>query len=160
LRFYPIPLEQPRRFSSRLHLQDVATTLANLRKIKSHQRIVAQKEAVEIWLPLYDRIVRLFLETVENGWPCQKYPDTWKERALAVLGEYAELRKEHRHCRKMERPKEHSAQLRDFLGRCARKPEHLTGREVGRIRLILNRYEAKRGAPGSMVCDSARRQQV
>ena len=160
LRFYPLPLAQPRRFGSRVHLQDVGSTLETLRRIKPNERILAQKEAVEIWLPLHDRIVALFLETVEQGWPCQRYPDRWAERALALLGEYGELRKEHRLCGKMERSNGHSAQLRDFLGRCARKPEGLTGREVGRIRLILSCYVRKRGEPGSPTCAEVRHRQA
>ncbi|MBT8340154.1 MAG: hypothetical protein KJP07_09095, partial [Desulfatitalea sp.] len=159
-RFYPIPLEQPRRFGSRVYLQDVGSTLENLRSIQPNKRILAQKETVEIWLPLYDRIVALFLETVENGWPCQCYPDDWPKRALALLGEYAELKKEHVLCRKMERRNGYSAQLMEFLGRCARKPDGLTGREVGRIRLILNRYLEKRGTPDSLTCIEARRRQA
>src|SRR5262249_44297256 len=63
-------------------------------------------------------------------------------------------------CGKMERAKEHAAQLREFLGLCARKPDGLTGREVGRVRLILNRYVAKRGAPDSPTCAEARRRQA
>ncbi len=160
LRFYPIPLDQPRRFSSRVHLQDVGKTLEDLRRITPNRRILAQKEAVEIWAPLYDRIVALFLETVENGWPCQHYPDGWPDRAFALLREYAELREEHTLCRKPEQAKGHHAQLREFLGRCARKPDSLTGREVGRIRLILNRYVEKRGAPDSPTCAEVRRRQA
>ncbi len=159
LRFYPIPLEQPRRFGARVHLKDIASTLEDLRHIRPQPRILAQKEAVEIWAPLHDRIVALFLETVENDWPCRSYPEGWQERALALLGEYAELRKEHRLCGKPERTQGHAAQLRDFLGRCARKPESLTGREVGCIRLILSRYLEKRGAPDSPTCAEARRRQ-
>ncbi len=160
LRFYPVPLEQPRRFSSRVHLQDVGITIGDLEEITPNRRILAQKEAVEIWAPLYDRIVSLFLETVENGWPCRKYPDGWPERALALLGEYAELRKEHRLCGKPERAKGYQAQLREFLGKCARKRNLLTGKEVGRIRLILNRCVEKRGVPGSATCTEARRRQA
>ncbi|HXH48874.1 MAG TPA: hypothetical protein VNM47_05970 [Terriglobia bacterium] len=160
LRFYPVPLEQPRRFGTGVHLQDVGTTLADLRRLRPNKRILAQKEAVEVWLPFYDRIVTLFLETVENDWPCQKYPDAWPERARALLGEYVELRREHTHCGKMDRAKEHSAQLRELLGRCSRNPGGLTGQEVGRIRLILSRYLAKRGAPDSPTCAAARRRQA
>lgn len=160
LRFYPIPLEQPRRFGSRVHLQDVGNTLDRLRRIKPNPRILAQKEAVDIWLPLYDRMVALFLETVVNSWPCQSYPDGWSVRALALLGEYAELCKEHTLSGKMERAGEHPAQLRELLGKCARNPDSLTGREVGRIRLILNCYVAKRGAPDSPTCAEARRRQA
>jgi hypothetical protein len=160
LRFYPIPLELPRRSGSRVHLQDVGSTIHDLRKIKPNKRILAQQEAVEIWAPLYDRLVGLFLETVEKGWPCQHYSAGWSERAMALLDEYAELRKEHQLCGKPERANGHFAQLLVLLARCARTPKSLEGREVGRIRLILNRYVDKRSTPGSLECVEARRRQL
>ena len=116
----------------------------------------ARGEAVEIWAPLYDRIVALFLETVENGWPCQKYPNRWPDRALALLSEYEVFRKQHSLSGKLERARNHQTQLREFLGRSARQPKSLSGREVGRIRVILDRYVAKRGVPGSSTCTAAR----
>lgn len=160
LRFYPVPVDEARRFGSRVHLQDVATTINDLRRIKPNNRILAQKEAIDVWAPWYDRLVALFLETVENGWPCKKYPDGWPQRALALLGEYRELRKEHSLSGKPERSRGHFAQLREFLGRCATKPESLSGREVGRIRLILNGYLEKRGAPDSTNCAEQRNRQA
>lgn len=160
LRFYPIPLEKPRRFGSRVHLQDAESTLEDLKQIGPNNRILAQKEAVEIWAPIYDRIVSLFFETVENDWPCQRYPEGWSDRARALLSEYTELRKAHTHCGKMERANRHCAQLREFLERCAQNPYELTGREVGRIRLILKRYVEKRGKPDSTACTEARRRQA
>jgi hypothetical protein len=160
LRFYPIQLDRPRRFGSRVHLQDVERTLEDLRRIGPNLRILAQKEAVEVWAPLYDRAVALFLETVEDDWPCRIYPGNWPERALALLGELAELRREHKLCGKMESANGHHAQLLAFLGKCARKPQELTGREVGRIRLILHRYVEKRGLPDSPACVEARRRQI
>src|SRR5262249_46139176 len=110
LRFYPIPLEQPRRFGSRIHLQDVDKTIADLCRIKPNTRILAQKQAVHVWLPLHDRVVALFLETVVNDWPCQRYPDAWPQRALALLGEYSELKKEQAPGGKTERANGHAAQ--------------------------------------------------
>jgi hypothetical protein len=160
LRFYPVPLEQPKLFGTRVHLQNVGKTLQSLRAIKPNRRILAQKESVEIWLPLYDRIVALFLETIEGDWPCQHYPDGWADRALTLLDDYAALRKKHTLCGKMEQAKGYSAQLREFLGRCAHDPDSLTGREVGRIRLILGRYVEKRGAPNRPACIEQRRQQA
>ncbi len=160
LRFYPIPLERPRRFGSRMHVQDVGAVLDNLRQIKPNKRVLAQKEAVDVWAPLYDRMVALFLETVEDDWPCQQYPAGWPDRALALLGEYAELRKEYRLCKKLERTNQHYGQLREFLGKCARNPKALTGREAGRIRLILARYVQKRGAPDSAGRLELRRRQA
>ena len=160
LRFFPIPVEQPRRFGAMVHVQDVGTTIRDLQQTRPNTRILAQKEASEVWAPWYDRMVALFLETVAEGWPCRQYPENWSQRALALLGEYAELRKDHALCGKPERARGHFAQLRVFLGRCARAPKSLTGREVGRIRLILNEYLKKRGAPNSDRCAEARQRQA
>lgn len=160
LRFYPIPLDHARRFGSRVHLQDVGSTINDLQKMRPNQRILAQKEAAEVWAPWYDRMVALFLETVADEWPCRQYPEGWSQRALALLGEYSLLRIKNTLCRKPDRARGHFAQLREFLGRCATKPDSLTGREVGRIRLILTRYVEKRGAPNSPACAGARHRQL
>jgi hypothetical protein len=160
LRFYPVPREKPRRFSSRLHVQNVGETLQSLQRIEPNERILAQKEAVEVWAPFHDRVVALFLETVENDWPCRRYPDDWAARAGALLDEYAELRKQHQLCGKPEQANGHSAQLRELLRRCAQNPQALSGREVGKIRLILHRYVEKRGIPNSPVWEAARGRQI
>jgi hypothetical protein len=173
LRFYPIPVERPRLFGSRVFLQDVGSTIGDLRKIKPNQHILAQKEAIEIWAPLYDRIVELFLETlegghptlrdnnsVEGGWPCKNYPEGWRERAQSAIDDYSRLRSEHKLCGKPDRPKENFTQLRDYMSRCIKAPEFLSGRDVSRVRLILARYLAKRGAPNSSYCRSIREKQA
>ena len=149
LRFYPVPLAQARRFDSTMHVRTVGIVVDDLGAIRPNKRILAQREAVEVWSPLYDRIVALFLETCEGDWPCQRYPEGWPERAVALLAEFAELRRKHTLCGRMERANGHRSQLREFLSKCARGPRELTGREVGRIRLILRRYAEKHGAPDS-----------
>lgn len=160
LRFYPVPVDEPRSFGTLVHVQDAASTLADLRRIPVNSRIMAFKEAVGVWIPLHDRVVALFLETVEDGWPCQHYPADWQARAKALLDEYAELRKTHSLCGKIDKAKEFSSQLRQFLDRCVCDPKNLTGREVARIRTILNCYVANRGAPGSAQCIESRRRQA
>ncbi|KQV90039.1 hypothetical protein ASD15_25515 [Massilia sp. Root351] len=160
LRFYPAPRDKPQRGGPQVHRQDVRATVEELRGIREHQRIQRQKEAVEIWAPLYDRMVAMFLETVAEDWPCRQYPQGWDARARALLADYATLRERHRLCGKFERSGAHSAQLREFLGRCARDPASLSGRDVGRIRLILQRYRDKRGEPGSPACSRMRSQQA
>jgi hypothetical protein len=52
--------------------------------------------------------------------------------------------------RKTDDPSQHYAQLRGLLPKCAEAPNSLTGREVGRIHLILSKYPAK--YPGSARC--------
>lgn len=160
LRFYPIPLDHPRSVGSRVHRQSVGETIADLSRIPPNRRVLAQKEASEIWAPYYDRLVALFLETVVDSWPCRVYPDGWANRALSLSEEYGRLRQTNLLCGKSERPTGHFAQLRDFLRRCATEPESLTGREVGRIRHILLCYVAKRRAPGTPECIEARRLQA
>lgn len=185
LRFYPIPTERPRQTGSRVFLQDVGSTIASLQQIKPNPRVLAQKEAVAVWTPLYDRVVQLFLETVEGelpsfqsdgegravrlengrfavqgGWPCQHYPADWAARAVALLAEYDAQRAEHQRCTRPERSKARFAQLREYLRRCVADPTSLQGRDVGRIRLILACYITKRGAPDSARCRALREEQV
>jgi hypothetical protein len=70
------------------------------------------------------------------------------------------LKEEHKLCGRPERIKGHFAQLRELLARSATNPRSLTGRDVGRIRLILARYVEKRGVPNSLKCAEARRRQL
>jgi len=160
LRFYTIPLDQPRRFGSRVHLQDVGSTIKSLQNIRPNKRILTQKEAGEVWAPYYDRMIALFLETVVDDWPCQQYPERWAERAHSLLDGFDQLRLKHQLCGKPERTGGNFARLRDFLGRCAKRPQSLTGREVSLIRNILRGYVSKRGAPGSVTCVEARRREA
>ncbi|MEL6552830.1 MAG: hypothetical protein AAFQ63_05115 [Cyanobacteria bacterium J06621_11] len=185
LRFYPAVRSQPHQSSAQVHLhtvKDVSTKLAN---IAPNQRILAQKESIEVWIPLYDQLVSLFLETVEGdvptlqtnndgqwvrspegrfpvigGWPCQQYPDDWETRAKALLYEFSQHQKQHHYCLKPTRKKESLAQLHDYLQRCVDNGTHpLSGREVGRIRMLLARYINKRGLPESERCRQLRQQQ-
>jgi serine/threonine protein kinase/tetratricopeptide (TPR) repeat protein len=185
LRFYPIPTERARQSGARVFLQDVGSTIESLEQLRPNHRLLAQKEAVCIWTPLYDRMVQLFLETVEGeipslqcdsqgrwvrsesggfpvqgGWPCQHYRDGWAARATALLNEYEARRAEHRRCGRPERAKDNFARLRDYLRRCVQDPTSLQGRDVGRIRLILACYITKRGTPDSSRCRALREQQV
>ena len=185
LRFYPIPSQRALQSGSRVSLQDVKSTIENLKQVRPNDRILAQKEAVCIWTPLYDRMVGLFLETVEGetpslrcdpsgrwvrsedgrfpvqgGWPGRRYPEGWPGRAALLLSEYEALAAEHRRCGRPKRPAEAFARLRTYLGRCVQDPASLQGRDVGRIRLILACYVTKRGTPGSMRCKNQRERQA
>ncbi|WP_241299217.1 hypothetical protein [Burkholderia stabilis] len=159
LRFYPIPSDRQRRSGSRVHLQNVGKTLADVNDIRPNKRILAQKEAVQIWTPLHDRIVGLFLETVEDGYPCRKYPDGWHQRAEALLHQYTELKERYPANGKAHDAKGHQAQLRGFLARIAAQTDSPHAWEINRIRSILDHYIAKRGAPGSPECEGMRKLQ-
>lgn len=185
MRFYPVPLDAPRRHGTRLHLEDAGTTAARLRARRPNRQILAQKEAIEVWTPLYDQMVGLFLETVEGepphalrqadgawvrtpgggfcvtgGWPCARYPAGWRDRATGLLEQQARLGSVHGLCGRPRRPDQVFVQLLGHLRQCIAAPQSLSGRDVGRIRLILARYVAKRGLPASDVCRNLRQRQA
>ena len=153
LRFYPIPREQPASSDLRVHRHTAGKVRHDLEQTGPNQQVLAQKEALEVWIPLYDQMLSLFQETVQDGWPCRVYPPDWQQRAQKLVQSYHSLREKHRLCARPERPKYSFAQLRTFL---ERGTESLTGKEVGRIRLILQRSERKRGLPGSERFQQAR----
>jgi hypothetical protein len=174
LRFYPLPHSQPLVANAVAHLQDVGTTIADLASVKPSVRYTQQKETIDFWIPLYGRVIELFLETIpgthptlqvgqdgkplrsrsgkfhiEGGWPCQHYPQGWKERAQAVLKDYQQQRAMHVLCASPESAKAGFPTLRRYLERCVKAPKSLTGRDVGMIRSILAGLALKRGLPGS-----------
>ncbi len=159
LRFFPIPSLRPCPFGAQVHVQDVQQTIDDIARIKPDPRLLAQKEAVEIWAPFHDRVVALFMETIVADWPCRTYPDGWSQRTTELLGEYTELRRAHGFCNKPEKANHHVSQLRQYLATAAAQPQSLTGRDVGRIRLIIHRYVEKRGLPGSEMCTNFRSRQ-
>jgi hypothetical protein len=184
LRFYPEATDRPQRFGSRVFVQDVNATVASLQAIRLNQAIAVQKEAIEIWTPLYDELVGLFLETVkgtpprlrcgpdgkrlprdngqfpiEGGWPCQSFPIGWQIRGHEFLRRFDQQLKAHTRSAKPRHRKSNLAQLVPYLAKCVADPASLSGRDVGRIRLLLARYVTKRGLPESDRCRSAREQQ-
>lgn len=175
LRFYPIPADHPRRFGARIYLQEVAQTIEGLNSLSPNRQILTQKEAIEVWAPLYDRAVALLLETVdgeppvlvsngtsemvEGGWPCRIYPEGWQVRARGLLDDYSQQHKTHKLCKKPDRKKENFPQLRTWLQRCVDAPGSLSDSEVDRIRLLLARCVGRRGVPHSPQCQEIRNRQ-
>jgi hypothetical protein len=183
LRFFPVPHSRPDRASAGVCIQNVGDCVAKLRAQKPHAQFQRMREAIQVWAPLYDRAVALFLETVEGemptlsptvgdmdreangsivqgGWPCKRYPDDWKPRAQQLLEDYRAARRNQGLCGKPERPKENFARLRGYMKRCIDDSATLTGRDVGAIRRILASYVARHGAPGSERLDATRSAQL
>ena len=177
LPFYPVPATQPLRTvaGNIVYLQTAGECERRLRNRRNNLSVLAMNEAIQIWTPLYDRAVSLFLETVEGaiptfqrhdssgllirsengqpvacgGWPCKRYSDDWHQRAKDLLDDYNAARKEHTVCGKPEKVKENFARLRNYLKVACENPANLTGRDVGSIRKILAAYVTAHGAPDS-----------
>ncbi len=132
------------------------------------------RETLLIWNPLCDRLVSLFLETVEGapprfevdlagkpvrganglevtvgGWPCRAWPAGWDERAEALALEHRALRREHRLCRRPDDPKSNLGRLLALATRAVDRHDALGARDTGWIRRILAAVLHRRGTPGA-----------
>jgi hypothetical protein len=174
LRFYPVPTDRAVRARIGVCLQPVERSVASLSGLRPRIALRRMKESIEVWTPMYDTAVALFLETVEGetptlarsasgelerrdngqpvvvgGWPCRRYADDWQLRARHLLERYQVARASHRLCGKPEKRKENFALLRGYLAKCTNDPSSLTSADVGMIRKIVASFVARRGAPGS-----------
>ncbi len=171
LRFYPVPrcdsahYSQSQQFAesaspiksesasesgysgSLVHLQSVAKTRSDFGGIRSSVQLERQKEALSLWLPLYDRVVLLFAQTRLDGWPCQHYPDGWSELALDLLKEIKVAMAHKTLCQRSFDGKSNASRLFKYLDICVRDRASLGGRDVGMIRAILQQIENARGLP-------------
>lgn len=154
LRFYPLLIDAAPDSGTRVHLQDVKTTIQDLTAIKPNRRILAQREASNVWAPYYDQLVALALETAVDDQPGRQIPDGWKERATKLLGEYAALRRQHQLCGKPDKQNGHFAKLRNLLQQMT--TAQLTDAQLGMLALIVRAYVAKRGIPDSQQCRDQR----
>ena len=159
MRFYPVPSEQPASSCSTVCVQVAPAAVRQLLAVRPNQKVLVQKEAVEIWAPFMDKMVALFLETVDADWPCQTYPFTWRSRGRRLLSHFAELRKAHLLCGNPDNTGKHFYQLRIALERAVSAPRSLNGRDVARIRGILKKHIDRRGAPDSEKLTSYRKAQ-
>jgi hypothetical protein len=175
LRFYPLPHPRPLEASASVRVQDAGATVAQLEAVRERPVALRQREAAQVWAPLCDQLVQLFLETVdesgpprvrldpagrpvrrangsyevEGGWPCQRYPDGWGARAGQLLAELESMRRTHQACRAPERAGRTLGLLRRLAQQCRERPQSLTGREVTHLRVLLAGATHKRGLPGS-----------
>lgn len=184
LRFYPVPLDAAPAKSQGVSVQTIEETVRDLQSVREPVQRLAERETLLVWMPLFDQMMDLFLETVAGeppsveagadgrplrgsdgswplagGWPCQHFPQDWTFRASSLLSAYRRLRLENRLCRRPERASSNFAVLRRALQKCVADPSSLTGREVGRIRRVLALALAKRGRPGSPGFEKLRRSQ-
>ncbi|NUS00104.1 MAG: hypothetical protein HOV67_33205, partial [Kribbellaceae bacterium] len=142
-----------------VRLQPVAETRATLLQATVPPQLAAMRETLQLWNPLYDRLVQLWCDTVEGelpdltadgrevtgGWPCRVWPDDWAQRRRSWLEDYTAAAATHgtRH------PKSNFARLSAALERCPEGSSALSGRDVGWIRRALANTIHSHGAPGS-----------
>lgn len=160
LRFYPAPWAGDEWASADLHVGTAGEVAERLAGLAPQPRLRAQQATVRELLPRHDRAVALFLETVQDDWPCRRYPAGWTERAAALLHELDAARAASgQPLAGVSRRHRHKRELFDLLAQCVQAPEALTGRQVGRVRRLLHDYVAAHGAPDGQAVQDLRTRQ-
>jgi hypothetical protein len=174
LRFYPKPTKYPMPNGARIFLESVGTVLDRLKSIRPNPRIMAQRESIQVWTPLFEKMVALFLETVSGdvpsiqpdaegrwvssetrrfhvtgGWPCRNYAADWRQRTCSLVAVIEQARTSNKLCRRPDDARDSFSRLLGYLRKCGDDPGSLTGRDVGMIRLIIARHVTGRGLAGS-----------
>lgn len=163
LRFYPKLEATPRPSGSVVRVTSNAEVAKGLRSAPERPQISAMNEALRVWNPLYDRLVALWLETVDGdvpyrrdgkhgvsyagGRPGQRWPDGWMGRRDAWLADYRRAAVEHPRCRKHASPDSNFYRLRVVLEGC--DGTKLSFADETRARHALAHTVTRRGAPGS-----------
>ena len=159
----PPPVTPP---GALVRVRTAGQVAATLRGRQAQPQVAAMTETLRVWLPLFDRLVSLWCDTVEGevprltplprggaavtgGWPCRRWPADWAERRSAWLSDYAAAARNHGLAGQHRAPKSNFSRLRSALERCDTGSASLTGRDVGWIRRALANTVTRHGEPGS-----------
>lgn len=154
LRFYPIFTEQPNPPATTVHLEPVGKTLQRLNAIERNERVATQKTQIDIWLPFYDRVVALFLDTdILTNDALSVFSTQWLSRAAELYSELQTLKKQHPPRGKFAKNGSHQSTLMEMLHICAHAQHtDISVAQIKRIQHILSCYINKRGKPNSQQC--------
>lgn len=149
LRFYPRPSDRGATSGTVVHLRTAAEVADQLRERKVPGQIAAMVETLTVWNPLFDRLVALWLQTVEGDWPCQRWPEVWPSDRARWLSDYEHAAETHSLSGRHGRSRSNFSILREALKKCPTDSSSLSAREVGRVRAALARTVERWGLPGS-----------
>lgn len=147
LRFFPMASDGLPLSTAQVQVFTASDVRAMLSNRPVQARVAVQKHVVETRLPLYDAAVSLFLLTYQDDWPCRRYPEGWFEQANILKRQFDAA------CPSAsgaaESSRDRAGELFALLGSCASDAASLTGRQVGRIRRIVDDFVRKHGHPES-----------
>lgn len=149
LRFYPRPTDRGATSGTVVHLRTADQVADQLRGRQVPGQIAAMVETLTVWHPLFDRLVALWLQTVEDDWPCQRWPESWARDRASWLSDYAQAATTCSLSGRHARSRSNFSILREALKKCPSDSSSLSAREVGRVRAALARTAERWGLPGS-----------
>lgn len=181
LRFYPSPSDVALPLDAGVHVQTVGEVVGRLKERKPSREVLRMREAILVWVPAYDSLVKLFLELIDGDLPryqedasgsltsgpsgapvvvggqlMDDVSDDWLRRAAVHLQEYTRLRNDHRLCTKPDKPKENFFRLRGYAHKLVEGHGKLGSSERADVRKILASYLTKYGTPDGTGIQSLR----
>lgn len=103
------------------------------------------RESALNWKPLYERLLEAVAETMEEGWPFQRYPEGWSSRARSIVFEVEERLAGEVECHYPQRADSNFGAVLNAVSAAVVDPSALSGREVGLVRAIMAQSEARHG---------------
>ncbi|WP_232665536.1 hypothetical protein [Pseudonocardia sp. TRM90224] len=157
-RFEPVALPS----GTSVRLVSVGEVSDALRAVRTPPQIAQMNDTLQVWGPLYDRLVELWCATVEGelpsldatgavtgGWPCRRWPQDWAGDRARWLTDYADAARLHPVAGRYAHPKSNFTRMRVALEWCPEGSGALSARDVGWVRRALANTVSRRGAPGS-----------
>lgn len=148
LRFYPRPAARPFVSGATVHLRTAGEVAAQLEQISVPDQITSMRDALTVWNPLLDRLVRLWLDTYLDDWPCQQWPASWAADREAWLTDFHAAAHNHPTSRHLKERSPFMA-MSAALERCPKDSAALSPRDVGRLRKAIRDNVERWGAPDS-----------
>ncbi|MFC7923106.1 hypothetical protein [Streptomyces cinereoruber] len=150
LRFAPRPSASPAPATDAVHRRTVAQAGAALARRGPNDAVETQREALRVWRPFADDLLRHWLETAgpDHRVLDREPGDGWHVRGAALLDRYRLLAREHTRCRGHRDPGGNLGILRGALEETA-AGRPLDARRLGLLRHAVASMVRKRGLPGS-----------
>lgn len=173
LRFYPVLGADLRPAGALVRLRTVREVTADVSAVQPQAQVARMNEVIRVWNPLQDRLLALWLETVEGepprnatdasgalardpngqpvpegGWPGRVFPPGWHTRAAALLAEWR--------AHAEGRPKRHAWRLFDRL----ETADRLTEAQARDVRRVMAAVLTRHGAPDSERRTAVREEQA
>lgn len=122
--------------STEVYLQSVAQLRAKLAAYRAPLEFRRGRESLFVWRPLYEEMLNLLGETLEQDWPFQRFPPTWRERTEDCLHRLEETLEGEVLCHYPQRWDSDFGYLGSSLATAILDPSQLDGRSVGRCRSL------------------------
>ncbi|WP_019926290.1 hypothetical protein [Nocardia sp. BMG111209] len=169
LRFTPAAFAAPRPAGTAVRVTSVGAATAALRAVSTPEQLTRMRATVDVWTPLYDRLVELWCATVDGdlprpddagalrgGWPGRIRPPGWADERARWLGDFAAARDAHEFRGRHAHRKSNFARLHDALLGCDPADPGPSARQIGWVRRALADTIARHGEPGGAARESAR----